>query len=62
MSIQFSNSLQSPLKENEKNFISRKRIRKNEMSWSFEEEFLFFEAHTFLGNKWKKYSLLFANK
>ena len=56
MSIQFSNSLQSPLKENEKNFISRKRIRKNEMSWSFEEEFLFFEAHTFLGNKWKKYS------
>ena len=56
MSIQFSNSLQSALKENEKNFISRKRIRKNEMSWSFEEEFLFFEAHTFLGNKWKKYS------
>jgi hypothetical protein len=56
MSIQFSNSLQSPLKENEKNFISRKRIRKNEMSWSFEEEFLFFEAHTFLGNKWKRYS------
>ena len=56
MSIQFSNSLQSALKENEKNFISRKRIRKNEMSWSFEEEFLFFEAHTFLGNKWKRYS------
>ena len=30
--------------------------KKNEINWTFEEEFLFFEAHTFLGNKWKRYS------
>jgi hypothetical protein len=38
------------------------KIRKNIVSWTFEEEYLFFESHSFLGNKWKKYSLLFANK
>ena len=38
------------------NFQNKKRNRSNEITWSFEEEFLFFEAHTFLGNKWKKYS------
>ena len=37
-------------------FQNKKRNRSNEITWSFEEEFLFFEAHTFLGNKWKKYS------
>lgn len=38
------------------NFQNKKRNRSNEITWSLEEEFLFFEAHTFLGNKWKKYS------
>ena len=38
------------------NFQNKKRNRSNEITWSFEEEFLFFEAHTFLGNKWKRYS------
>ena len=55
MSDQFSNSIDDNFEE-EQTLISKKRNKKNEMSWSFEEEFLFFEAHTFLGNKWKKYS------
>ena len=55
MSDQFSNSIDDNYEE-EQTLISKKRNKKNEMSWSFEEEFLFFEAHTFLGNKWKKYS------
>ena len=41
---------------------SSQKIRKNLVSWTFEEEYLFFESHSFLGNKWKKYSLLFSNK
>ena len=53
MSIPISNSFHS---FDEQNFISKKRNRKNEICWSFEEEFLFFEAHTILGNKWKRYS------
>ena len=53
MSIQLS----IPYKNNLMyNFQNKKRNRSNEITWSFEEEFLFFEAHTFLGNKWKKYS------
>jgi hypothetical protein len=55
MSDQFSNSIDDNYEE-EQTLLSKKRNKKNEMSWSFEEEFLFFEAHTFLGNKWKKYS------
>ena len=55
MSDQFSNSIDDNFEE-EQTLILKKRNKKNEMSWSFEEEFLFFEAHTFLGNKWKKYS------
>ena len=55
MSDQFSNSIDDNFEE-EQTLISKKRNKKNEMSWSFEEEFLFFEAHTFLGNKWKRYS------
>ena len=55
MSDQFSNSIDDNFEE-EQTLISKKRNKKNEMSWSFEEEFLFFEAHTFLGNKWKGYS------
>ena len=30
--------------------------KKKNIDWLFEEEFIFFEAHTFLGNKWKRYS------
>jgi len=49
LSIPYKNNLMD-------NFQNKKRNRSNEITWSFEEEFLFFEAHTFLGNKWKKYS------
>ena len=38
------------------------KMRNNIVSWSFKEEYLFFESHSFLANKWKKYSLLFSNK
>ena len=53
MSIQLSIPYKNNLMDN---FQNKKRNRSNEITWSFEEEFLFFEAHTFLGNKWKKYS------
>ena len=49
LSIPYKNNLMD-------NFQNKKRNRSNEITWSSEEEFLFFEAHTFLGNKWKKYS------
>ena len=49
LSIPYKNNLMDKKKK-------KKRNRSNEITWSFEEEFLFFEAHTFLGNKWKKYS------
>ena len=49
LSIPYKNNLMD-------NFQNKKRNRSNEITWSLEEEFLFFEAHTFLGNKWKKYS------
>ena len=49
LSIPYKNNLMD-------NFQNKKRNRSNEITLSFEEEFLFFEAHTFLGNKWKKYS------
>ena len=56
MSFQNTNTLKEELIREDHTFILRKRNRKNEISWSFEEEFLFFEAHSFIGNKWKRYS------
>ena len=56
MSFQNSNVLKDELLNKGHSFILRKRNRKNEISWSFEEEFLFFESYSFLGNKWKRYS------
>ena len=53
MSIQLSIPYKNNLMDN---FQNKKRNRSNEITWSFEEEFLFFEAHTSLGNKWQKYS------
>ena len=60
MSFQNSNVLKDELLNKGHSFILRKRNRKNEISWSFEEEFLFFEAHSFLGNKWKRYSSIIS--
>ena len=53
MSIQLSIPYKNNLMDN---FQNKKRNRSNEITWSFEEEFLFFEAHSFIGNKWKRYS------
>lgn len=36
----------------------KRNIFKESIYWSLEEEFIFFEAHSLLNNKWTKYSLL----
>lgn len=38
------------------------RLRKDDILWTLEEEFLFFEMHLHLGNKWSKYDCFFHNK
>ena len=40
--------------------LPKKRYKRNEVEWTLEEEYLFFEAHTFLGNKWKRYSSIIS--
>ena len=58
-----SNQIALTLKEDlliENKILSKKRTRRNDVDWSLEEEYLFFEAHSFLGNKWKKYSSLIS--
>ena len=58
-----SNKIALTLKKDlliEKKCLSKKRTRRNDVDWSLEEEYLFFEAHSFLGNKWKKYSSLIS--
>lgn len=40
--------------------IKRKRnLSKENIHWSLEEEYIFFELHSFLKNKWTNYALLF---
>ena len=54
-----------PFKEDfssEIKFLNQKRFRKEDIVWTFEEEYLFFESHNILGNKWKKYKVFFKNK
>ena len=54
-----------PFKEDfssEIKFLNQKRFRKEDIVWTFEEEYLFFESHNILGNKWKKYKIFFKNK
>jgi len=58
-----SNKITLTLKKDlliENKCLSKKRTRRNDVDWSLEEEYLFFEAHSFLGNKWKKYSSLIS--
>ena len=38
------------------------RLRKEDILWTIEEEFLFFEMHLHLGNKWFKYKSFFNDK
>ena len=55
MSIQLTIPLKNDLLLDNK-ILPKKRYKRNEVEWTLEEEYLFFEAHTFLGNKWKRYS------
>ena len=41
---------------------SRKLKEKSKSKWSIEEEYIFFEGHSLLGNKWTFISHLFHNK
>jgi len=45
-----------------KNINKKKRHRRADVIWTLEEEYIFFEAHKFLGNQWKKFSLFFPYK
>lgn len=46
----------------EAKLLNHKRFRKEDIIWTFEEDYLFFESHNILGNKWKKYKIFFKNK
>ena len=43
-------------------YLKKKRNRKKGLIWSIEEEYLLFESHLILGNKWKEYSSIFFTK
>ena len=53
-----------PNHDKEDNEISllRKRHRGEDVSWTLEEEFLFFEIHKIFGNKWTKFVYFFPDK
>ena len=36
--------------------ILKKRHRSEDVKWTLEEEFLFFEIHKIFGNKWSKFA------
>ena len=42
--------------------ILKKRHRSEDVKWTLEEEFLFFEIHKIFGNKWSKFAFFFPNK
>ena len=42
--------------------LKKKRKRKKGLTWTLEEEYLLFESHLILGNKWKEYSSFFNLK
>ncbi len=42
--------------------LKKKRNRKKGLTWTLEEEYLLFESHLILGNKWKEYSTFFKLK
>ena len=44
------------------NHLKKKRKRKKGLNWTLEEEYLLFESHLILGNKWKEYSSIFLTK
>jgi hypothetical protein len=48
--------------ENENKGILKKRHRGEDVKWTLEEEFLFFEIHKIFGNKWKKFECFFPDK
>ena len=48
--------------EKDKTLMKKKRHRRADVIWTLEEEYIFFEAHKFLGNQWKKFSLFFPYK
>ena len=53
---------QKTIIEKEKTLMKKKRHRRADVIWTLEEEYIFFEAHKFLGNQWKKFSLFFPYK
>ena len=42
--------------------LKKKRNRKKGLIWTIEEEYLLFESHLILGNKWKEYSSIIHSK
>lgn len=42
--------------------LKKKRNRKKGIVWTLEEEYLLFETHLILGNKWKEYPNIFITK
>ena len=44
-----------------KSYLKKKTKRYQEI-WTLEEEYIFFETHLILGNRWNKYSNIIKNK
>ena len=42
--------------------LKKKRNRRKGLTWTLEEEYLLFESHLILGNKWREYSSIFHLK
>ena len=47
--------------QNKKYYLNKKTKRYQEI-WTVEEEYIFFETHMILGNKWNKYTNIIKNK
>ena len=47
---------------NKEILLSKKRHRGEDVKWTLEEEFIFFEIHKIFGNKWSKFAYFFPNK
>ena len=62
MSTENPNHIKKKLFTNIPCHLKKKRNRKKGLIWTIEEEYLLFESHLILGNKWKEYSSIIHSK